>query len=291
MLILLGWFFWRERRRRRARKQMEAFVAVEPSYSEKQKQFMEERPITPPPNVSARRPRRQSPSQIAQTNPAQSQSRYLANPPYRAEDFSSPTSSRYSQNTRAKLYSTADSSVLPETPAFNSSRRTRGHDPNNQSIETLDIEGMLEAATIRTPRPTVLARSRAPTTKSGIIDGATIFSSPRIGAGAAPTFASPPAPAVNPKIMLSSNRSDENLDVPLSATDFGRFSDVVMDYPREALTLARGQSPNIGGRLPVSATASFMPSFDETGPGEVRDSRGYATFKANLASRPVARPS
>ncbi|EIM86117.1 uncharacterized protein STEHIDRAFT_169105 [Stereum hirsutum FP-91666 SS1] len=290
MLILLGWFFWRERRRRLARKQMEAFVAVKPSLSEKEKQFDDELSRTPPPYLSAPRPSRQSPPQIIQTNPAQSQSRYLANPPYRPEDFSSPTSSRYSQNTRAKLYSTADSGVLPDTPAFNSSRRTRGHDPNNQSIETLDIEGMLEAATIRTPHPTVLARERAPTPDSGIIDGATVFASPRIGVSATPTLASAPAPVVNTRI-LSSKRSDENLDVPLSATDFGRFSDVVMDYPREALTLARGESPNIRGRLPVSATSSFTPSFDEAGPGGVRDSGGYATFKANLASRPVARRS
>lgn len=186
-----------------------------------------------------------------------------------------------------KLYSTADSGVLPEEPAVNHSRRTRGHDPNNQSIETLDIEGMLEAATIRAPHPTVLARERAPTPDSGIIDGAAIFASPRIGVSTTPAFAPAPAPVVNPK-MLSSKRSDENLDVPLSATDFGRFSDVVMDYPREALTLARGESPHIGGR--VSATTSFMPPFGEL--GGVRDSgAGYATFKANIASRPVARPS
>lgn len=183
-----------------------------------------------------------------------------------------------------------DSGIFADSPVLSSFRRKKGHDGHNQSIETLDIEGMLEAATVPVVQTPRTAGEGSGNMDTGVIDGTTMFATSRDNVPV-PKLSPPPAALARASARLGARRSDENLDVPLTATDYGRFSDVVMDYPREALADEHRDSSNVGERFMLSTTKSFVPVVDN-GFGGVRDSgAGYATFKANLASRPVARPS
>jgi len=246
-LILLALFFYRERSRRLARLNKEiAWLEA----GRKEIPDTPGLPPSPPPKL------RREPSPI-RANP--SQSRYLADPPYPTENFISLSSPTFLSSRRAGN----SGELRVDVPPLGGSRASGSRRPSllrtptsaARSISSLDIEGILEMAA----------------TGSQLPDDARSIASQSINRPTLPPPAQRPGGSPGP---LGLKRSDETLDVPLSAAPFGRFSGLSMD-------IERGSS--VGVRSGVSiGNAPFAKGHVVAGRSD-----DYKSHKGSIGSRPI----
>ncbi|KAI0061626.1 hypothetical protein BV25DRAFT_728103 [Artomyces pyxidatus] len=169
---------------------------------------------TPPPRPPRPSHTQFDPARLVRARPDAPQGRYLTDPPYQYD--SSPGSSPPNGNS-VLLASRPGVPHINRPPAGRSSREaadTLSTGSSARPISSIDIEGILNMASTRTP--TELYYAEALTPQSGVV----FPRSPR-------EPLSPPSTGRSPGLL--GERSTQNLDVPTSATPYGRFSTFTID--------------------------------------------------------------
>lgn len=258
MLILLALFFYRERRKRLARLD-ETMRKMDMESATKDPKAFDSPPISPPTKFS------QGQAIGRQNIP---RSNYLSKPPNQTYGTSPVTPEFIQRRPPSPQFRTVELGdgfveVLPPgyLPRRSEDRMTQ---PDARSISSLDIEGILEAATIGT-------MPRNPTT----LDDASSIRSP----GRRST-----RPSVNQLRLMDSSgilrtkRSQENLDVPMSATPYGRFSGLsTLEVQRRDPTLGPDSAISLGtispmrGNLVKKSTTDYMSEVGSIRSGRVSD--------------------